>query len=89
METRILGPLQEFGPDIIFISAGFDAHVNDPLASLALVEKDFAWATQKIADIAHLRANGRIVSMLEGGYDLDGLAGSVDAHVRALMEAGA
>ncbi|GBF25653.1 histone deacetylase-like amidohydrolase [bacterium MnTg02] len=89
METRILGPLQEFAPDIIFISAGFDAHVNDPLASLALVEKDFAWATQKIADIAHLRANGRIVSMLEGGYDLDGLAGSVDAHVRALMDAGA
>lgn len=89
METRILGPLQEFAPDIIFISAGFDAHVNDPLASLALVEKDFAWATQKIADIAHLRANGRIVSMLEGGYDLDGLAGTVDAHVRVLMDAGA
>ncbi|MGI9386552.1 MAG: histone deacetylase family protein [Methyloligellaceae bacterium] len=88
MSERILTQLEEFEPDIILISAGFDAHRRDPLASLELVEEDFAWATQKIADVAHRRAQGRIVSMLEGGYDLDGLAGSVKAHVRALMEAG-
>jgi acetoin utilization deacetylase AcuC-like enzyme len=88
MSERILGPLQEFGPDIILISAGFDAHRRDPLANLELVEEDFAWATRKIADIAHLRAHGRMVSMLEGGYDLQGLGGSVAAHVKALMEAG-
>ena len=85
MSERILGPLQEFGPDIILISAGFDAHKNDPLASLGLVEEDFAWATREIMDIAEASSNGRVVSTLEGGYDLGALASSAAAHVRALM----
>jgi acetoin utilization deacetylase AcuC-like enzyme len=67
------------------ISAGFDAHTRDPLANLNLVEADFAWATQKLMEIADQSAQGRVVSVLEGGYDLEGLAGSVAAHVNALM----
>ena len=67
------------------ISAGFDAHTRDPLANLNLVEADFAWATQKLMEIADKSAQGRVVSVLEGGYDLEGLAGSVAAHVTALM----
>ncbi|MEL7542734.1 MAG: histone deacetylase family protein, partial [Pseudomonadota bacterium] len=63
------------------------AHRNDPLASVNLVEDDFAWATSQLAEVADKRCGGRIVSMLEGGYDLDGLSGSVDAHLRVLMDA--
>ena len=81
--------LRNFGPDIVLISAGFDAHKDDPLANLRLVEPDFAWATAKIADVADKHAQGRLVSMLEGGYNLAALAKSVGVHVRALMEAGA
>ena len=88
-EERILPALRNFGPDIVLISAGFDAHRNDPLASLALVEKDFAWATGKLAEVAEKQAGGRLVSMLEGGYDLQGLADSVKEHVAMLQEAGA
>jgi acetoin utilization deacetylase AcuC-like enzyme len=84
-ETSILPRLRGFGPDIIIISAGFDAHVRDPLANLNLVEADFAWATQKIMEVADATAEGRVVSVLEGGYDLEGLARSVGAHVTALM----
>jgi acetoin utilization deacetylase AcuC-like enzyme len=84
----VLPALKDFGPDLILISAGFDAHRDDPLASINLVEDDFAWATAQIAEMADTRAGGRIVSMLEGGYDLQGLAGSVDAHLRVLMDAG-
>jgi acetoin utilization deacetylase AcuC-like enzyme len=85
METVILPRLDAFGPDLIIISSGFDAHIRDPLASLNLLEADFAWATKKLMDLADRRAGGRVVSSLEGGYDLQGLAGSVDAHVTALM----
>lgn len=85
---RILKPLDNFAPDVLIISAGFDAHKNDPLGGLQLVETDFYWATNQLVDIARRRANGRVVSMLEGGYDLTGLAGSVAVHVKALMEAG-
>ena len=67
------------------ISAGFDAHTRDPLANLNLVEADFAWVTKKLMEIADVSAQGRIVSMLEGGYDLQGLSRSVAAHVTALM----
>ncbi len=88
IEQRILASLRSFAPDLLIISAGFDAHINDPLGGLRLIEADYAWATQKLADIAQTHADGRIVSMLEGGYDLDGLANSVNAHVRALMDAG-
>ena len=84
-ESRILPRLSSFGPELIIISAGFDAHMRDPLASLNLIEADFAWATQKIMDIADKSAGGRIVSVLEGGYDLEGLAQSAAAHVDALM----
>ncbi len=84
-ETAILPRLTDFRPDLVVISAGFDAHMRDPLANLNLLEPDFAWATKKLMDIADASAGGRIVSMLEGGYDLDGLARSVAAHVTALM----
>lgn len=85
VETVILPRLRDFRPDLLVISAGFDAHIRDPLASLNLVEADFAWATRKIMEVAEASAKGRVVSLLEGGYDLDGLAASVAAHVIALM----
>ena len=84
-ESRILPRLREFQPELIVISAGFDAHMRDPLANLNLLEADFAWATQKIMDVADRYAGGRVVSLLEGGYDLQALANSVAAHVTALM----
>ncbi|SRR6266545_7851760 len=85
METVILPRLRDFQPDLVVISAGFDAHQRDPLANLNLLEVDFRWATQKIMEVADASASGRIVSLLEGGYDLDGLANSTAAHVTALM----
>ena len=81
----ILPRLRDFRPDLMVISAGFDAHTRDPLANLNLVEADFAWVTQKLMEIADASANGRVVSLLEGGYDLQGLSRSVAAHVTALM----
>jgi acetoin utilization deacetylase AcuC-like enzyme len=86
-ETVILPRLAAFRPDFIVISAGFDAHMRDPLANLNLLEPDYAWVTQKLVETANVSARGRIVSVLEGGYDLRGLAGSVSAHVGALMAA--
>ena len=86
-ETTILPALARFGPEFIFISAGFDGHRADPLADLRLDEEDFAWVTSAIAEIANSQCAGRIVSVLEGGYDLDALARSAAAHVRSLMEA--
>jgi acetoin utilization deacetylase AcuC-like enzyme len=84
-ESRLLPRLEDFRPELVIISAGFDAHMRDPLANLNLVEEDFAWATQKIMEVADRHAGGRVVSLLEGGYDLEGLANSVAAHVTALM----
>ncbi len=84
-ENRILPRLREFQPELIIISAGFDAHMRDPLANLNLVEADFVWATQKLMDVADQYAGGRVVSVLEGGYDLEALANSSAAHVTALM----
>ena len=84
-ETAILPRLRDFRPDFLVISAGFDAHTRDPLANLNLVEADFAWVTQKLMEVADQCCSGRIVSMLEGGYDLQGLSRSVAAHVTALM----
>jgi acetoin utilization deacetylase AcuC-like enzyme len=86
-ESRVLPALQSFAPDFIFISAGFDAHRFDPLAQLNLVEDDFAWLTSAVCEIARACCGGRVVSVLEGGYDLGALAQSASAHVRALMEA--
>jgi len=85
MESMILPRLRGFKPDILVISAGFDAHTRDPLANLNLVEADYTWVTQKLMEIADQSARGRVVSMLEGGYDLQGLSRSVAAHVTALM----
>jgi acetoin utilization deacetylase AcuC-like enzyme len=85
MLSVILPRLDAFGPDLIVISAGFDAHTRDPLANLNFEEADFAWATQRIMEIADRRAGGRVVSVLEGGYDLEGLSRSAAAHVTALM----
>jgi acetoin utilization deacetylase AcuC-like enzyme len=84
-DGRILPRLQAFGPELIVISAGFDAHARDPLANLQLVEDDFAWVTKRLMEVADKTAQGRVVSLLEGGYDLQGLAQSTAAHVTALM----
>jgi len=88
LNQAIFPALDDFRPDLILVSAGFDAHRNDPLAGLNLVEDDFGWATLKLMDYADKYCEGRLVSVLEGGYDLDGLTGSVSAHVKALMQAG-
>ena len=85
-ESAILPRLVDFRPDLVIISAGFDAHWRDPLANINLKEADFAWATQKLMEIADRHAGGRLVSILEGGYDLEGLSKSTAAHVSALME---
>jgi acetoin utilization deacetylase AcuC-like enzyme len=85
--TVILPALERFRPEFVIISAGFDAHRDDPLAQLMLVEADYAWSTERLVEIAKKHAQGRIVSSLEGGYDLDALAGSAAAHVAALMAA--
>lgn len=87
MTHRILPALREFEPDLILVSAGFDAHAADPLANLRLTETDFAWATDEILSLAETQCDGRVVSMLEGGYDLRALAGSAAVHVKALMSA--
>jgi acetoin utilization deacetylase AcuC-like enzyme len=84
--TVILPRLRDFQPELIVISAGFDAHMRDPLANLNLLEADFDWATRQLLEIADKSANGRLVSVLEGGYDLEGLANSVAVHVAALMQ---
>ena len=84
LERDWLPALEAHQPDIVFISAGFDAHVDDPLADLRLVEDDYRWVTQFIVSIANQYAQGRVVSTLEGGYDLDALARSVTAHLEAL-----
>ena len=84
-ENLILPQIQKFTPELLIISAGFDAHRRDPLASLELDASDFGWVTRKLMDAAHASAGGRIVSVLEGGYDLQGLQESVAEHVTALM----
>ncbi|MEZ5763376.1 MAG: histone deacetylase family protein [Xanthobacteraceae bacterium] len=84
-ETLILPRLRTFAPELLVISAGFDAHHRDPLANIKLDGEDFRWVTQQLMQIADQSAGGRIVSVLEGGYDLQGLMQSVDAHVGALM----
>jgi len=84
-EQSILPRLRDFRPDLIVISAGFDAHMRDPLANLNLLEPDFGWVTGQIMAVAEDSAQGRVVSVLEGGYDLEALAQSAAAHVTALM----
>jgi acetoin utilization deacetylase AcuC-like enzyme len=84
-QTHVLAGLDRFGPEIIVVSAGFDAHRADPLAGLALDDADFHWATEQLLSLARKHTNGKLVSLLEGGYDLKALAQSAAAHVRALM----
>jgi acetoin utilization deacetylase AcuC-like enzyme len=85
MSERILPALDAFRPEFVLISAGFDAHRSDPLAQLLLDEEDYTWVTERLIEIADRHASGRLVSALEGGYDLPALGASVVAHVRALM----
>jgi acetoin utilization deacetylase AcuC-like enzyme len=89
MSTLILPALDAFAPDLVVISAGFDAHHRDPLGSLQLAEEDFAWITLQLMEAAEIHCGGRVVSVLEGGYDLQGLAASVGIHVQALMRGNA
>jgi len=86
IEQVWLPRLDEFKPEMIFVSAGFDAHREDDLGQLGLVEADYAWMTQQIMAVARRHAKGRIVSSLEGGYNLDALGRSVEAHLRVLAE---
>ena len=85
LDVLILPRIAAFRPDLVIISAGFDAHRRDPLAQVDLGEEDFALATAKVMDLAAGSAGGRVVSLLEGGYDLEGLSRSVAAHVTTLM----
>lgn len=78
--------LREFAPEIVFISAGFDAHYEDDMASLGLVESDYAWVTEQLKQLAAEHSGGRIVSMLEGGYALSALARSVTTHIKVLAD---
>jgi acetoin utilization deacetylase AcuC-like enzyme len=85
MTGTILPALDAFRPEMVFISAGFDAHRNDPLAQLALEDADYTWVTEQLLGIAGQHAKGRVVAALEGGYDLAALAASAAAHLRVLM----
>ncbi|MFN3885189.1 MAG: histone deacetylase family protein [Rhodocyclaceae bacterium] len=86
VEEKWLPRLTRFAPEMIFVSAGFDAHYEDDMASLGLTESDYAWVTERLLEVARQSAQGRIVSMLEGGYALSALARSVTAHIKALAE---
>ncbi|NBB17202.1 histone deacetylase family protein [Caulobacter sp. SLTY] len=83
----LMARVDAFAPDLVIISAGFDAHARDPLANQSLEAEDFAWATRAVVDVANRRARGRVVSSLEGGYDLEALGRSALAHVQALQAA--
>ncbi len=87
-DDTILPAVEAFRPDLIVVSAGFDAHAADPLANLMWSTEDFAWVTRRICEVAGEVCGGRVVSTLEGGYDLQALGASVAAHVDVLMEAG-
>jgi len=84
IESRVVPALQQHRPDMLFISAGFDAHKEDPMADINLTEEDFRWVTQVLMDIAQSSCNGRLVSVLEGGYNPVSLAFSVQAHLEVL-----
>jgi len=86
-DERVLPALDDFRPQLVIVSAGFDAHRHDPLAQLMLDESDYIWVTEKLVDLAARHARGRLVSTLEGGYDLTALGASAAAHLRVLMAA--
>lgn len=84
-DSVLLPRIQAFKPQLLLISAGFDAHRNDPLADIRLGQEDYTWVTERLVTLAHRHAHGRVVSTLEGGYDLAALAASASAHVGALV----
>lgn len=86
MERVVIPRIDTFSPEIVLISAGFDAHKDDPLAGMNLTEDDFAWVTERLCDLADTHCQGRVVSSLEGGYDLPALGASAAAHVKVLKE---
>ena len=86
VETHWIPRLEAHRPEMIFISAGFDAHREDDLGQMGLVEQDYAWITDRIKDVARRHAKKRIVSCLEGGYALSALGRSVEAHIRVLAD---
>ena len=85
-DQKILRPIDKFKPEIILISAGFDAHKRDPLASINLESEDFYKITKNIVNLANIHSKGRVISFLEGGYDLGALSECAHEHVRALQE---
>jgi acetoin utilization deacetylase AcuC-like enzyme len=85
MATQLLPALRKFAPGLLIISAGFDAHHLDPLGGLQFTDDDYHWITRELMKVADESAEGRVVSVLEGGYSLEGLASGTAAHVRALM----
>ena len=87
-ENKVFPALEKFSPDLLLVSAGFDAHASDPLANINLAEEDFAWVTGRLCDLADKHCNGRLVSTLEGGYDLDALAKCVTTHLKTLLDRG-
>ncbi|MGK2740706.1 histone deacetylase family protein [Tepidicaulis sp. LMO-SS28] len=89
VESAVIPVLEEFQPEFLLISAGFDAHQADPLGGLGLTTADYGWVTGRLVEFARIHLDGRIVSALEGGYDLDALAEASAAHVRALMSGAA
>lgn len=86
VQSEVLPSIERWRPELVLVSAGFDAHADDPLASMALVDDDYAWVTRELCRIADRHAHGRIVSVLEGGYDPPALARSVVAHLRVMAE---
>ena len=87
-EKKVFPALESFSPDLLLISAGFDAHSSDPLATINLFEEDFEWLTHRLCDLATTLCGGRLVSTLEGGYDLDALAASARVHLEVLLKRG-
>jgi acetoin utilization deacetylase AcuC-like enzyme len=87
VEDRWLPALKAFRPELIYVSAGFDAHRDDDMANLGWVENDYAWVTARLLEVANRHSQGRIISLLEGGYALPALARSVGAHVGVLLGA--
>ena len=86
MEEELLPAMDRFKPQLVIISAGFDAHVRDPLSMTQVTDSGFAEMTRQAISIASDHAEGRLISVLEGGYDLEGLASSVEAHLRTLLD---
>ncbi len=88
IDGQVIPALQAFRPELLLLSAGFDGHRDDPLAQMELDRQDFAWVTQRLCDLADESCDGKVVSTLEGGYDLEALADGVAAHVNVLLERG-